>query len=74
MVKLHVGALGIEGSGIFLIPRTCHTFLTFTFTQVKIAEDPVTHGSMFCPIIMGAEKKRVSVATGNIESLLVMTA
>ncbi|THG93390.1 hypothetical protein EW026_g7829, partial [Hermanssonia centrifuga] len=29
-----------------------------------IAEDPMTHGAMFCPIILGSDKTTVSVATG----------
>ncbi|KAG6885247.1 hypothetical protein C0992_005299 [Termitomyces sp. T32_za158] len=33
----------------------------------KIAEDPETHGSTFCPIIMGSDKTTVSVATGHTE-------
>jgi hypothetical protein len=32
-----------------------------------IAEDPETHGSVFCPIILGSDKTTVSVATGNNE-------
>lgn len=32
-----------------------------------IAEDPITHGSMFVPIILGSDKTTVSVATGNNE-------
>ncbi|KDQ55345.1 hypothetical protein JAAARDRAFT_195744 [Jaapia argillacea MUCL 33604] len=32
-----------------------------------IAEDPITHGSMLVPIILGADKTTVSVATGNQE-------
>ncbi|KAH9013796.1 hypothetical protein EDB83DRAFT_2508700 [Lactarius deliciosus] len=30
-----------------------------------IAEDPETHGSVFCPIILGSDKTTVSVATGH---------
>ncbi|EIW51958.1 uncharacterized protein TRAVEDRAFT_40766 [Trametes versicolor FP-101664 SS1] len=33
----------------------------------KISEDPQTHGSMLAPIILGADKTTVSVATGNQE-------
>ncbi|KAK7685478.1 hypothetical protein QCA50_011342 [Cerrena zonata] len=33
----------------------------------KIAKDPRTHGSMLCPVILGADKTTVSVATGNNE-------
>ncbi|KAI0682812.1 hypothetical protein C8T65DRAFT_750046 [Cerioporus squamosus] len=33
----------------------------------KIAEDPATHGAMLMPIILGADKTTVSVATGNQE-------
>jgi Plavaka transposase len=32
-----------------------------------IAEDPVTQGSMFVPIILGSDKTTVSVATGHTE-------
>ncbi len=30
-----------------------------------IAEDPETHSSVFCPIILGSDKTTVSVATGH---------
>ncbi|KAJ3475333.1 hypothetical protein NLI96_g11907 [Meripilus lineatus] len=33
----------------------------------QIAVDPNTHGSMFAPVILGADKTTVSVATGNSE-------
>ncbi|TCD71132.1 hypothetical protein EIP91_012080 [Steccherinum ochraceum] len=32
-----------------------------------IAEDEATHGSMFCPIILGADKTCASIATGNVQ-------
>ena len=32
-----------------------------------IAEDPETHSSFFCPIILGSDKTTVSVATGHNE-------
>jgi hypothetical protein len=32
-----------------------------------IAKDPETHGSVFCPIILGSDKTTVSVATGHNE-------
>jgi hypothetical protein len=32
-----------------------------------IAEDPETHGSVFCPIIFSSDKTTVSVATGHNE-------
>ncbi|KAJ3475789.1 hypothetical protein NLI96_g11604 [Meripilus lineatus] len=32
-----------------------------------IAQDPNTHGSMFCPVILGSDKTTVSVATGHRE-------
>lgn len=35
--------------------------------QDAIAQDPNTHGSMLLPIILGADKTTVSVATGNQE-------
>ncbi|EGO23314.1 hypothetical protein SERLADRAFT_440045 [Serpula lacrymans var. lacrymans S7.9] len=33
----------------------------------KIAEDPITHGAMVVPIILGSDKTTVSVATGHNE-------
>ncbi|KAI0702724.1 hypothetical protein C8Q76DRAFT_771687 [Earliella scabrosa] len=33
----------------------------------EIAEDPRTHGSVFCPVILGSDKTTVSVATGQNE-------
>ncbi|KAJ3477295.1 hypothetical protein NLI96_g10564 [Meripilus lineatus] len=33
----------------------------------EIAKDPATHGAMFCPVILGADKTTVSTATGNSE-------
>jgi hypothetical protein len=35
--------------------------------QNLIAKDPETHGSFFCPIILGSDKTTVSIATGNNE-------
>ena len=32
--------------------------------QDEIAKDPQSHGSTFCPIILGSDKTTVSVATG----------
>ena len=32
--------------------------------QDLIAQDPLTHGSMFVPVILGSDKMTVSVATG----------
>ncbi|KAG6824752.1 hypothetical protein H0H92_005914, partial [Tricholoma furcatifolium] len=32
-----------------------------------ISEDPRTHGSAFCPVILGSDKTTVSVATGHTE-------
>ncbi|EPQ59878.1 hypothetical protein GLOTRDRAFT_103769 [Gloeophyllum trabeum ATCC 11539] len=32
-----------------------------------IAQDPATHGAMFVPVLLGADKTTVSVATGNNE-------
>ena len=39
--------------------------------QDIIAEDPMTHGAMFVPIIAGSDKTTVSVATGHQEHHLV---
>ena len=41
----------------FLTPLT-------NFHQDVIAQDPITHGSMFIPIVLGSDKTTVSVATG----------
>ena len=38
--------------------------LTFSFSKDEIAKDPSTHGTTFCPIILGSDKTTVSVATG----------
>ncbi len=35
--------------------------------QEEISRDPATHGSMLMPIVLGADKTTVSVATGNQE-------
>lgn len=35
--------------------------------QDTIAKDPETHGSTFCPVILGSDKTTVSVATGQNE-------
>ncbi|KAI0629622.1 hypothetical protein C8Q77DRAFT_1220285 [Trametes polyzona] len=32
-----------------------------------VAEDPTTHGSTFCPVILGSDKTTISVATGQNE-------
>ncbi|KAI0084245.1 hypothetical protein BDY19DRAFT_987574 [Irpex rosettiformis] len=32
-----------------------------------IAQDPATHGAMLCPVVGGADKTTVSVATGQVE-------
>ncbi|KAF8800174.1 hypothetical protein BYT27DRAFT_7227505 [Phlegmacium glaucopus] len=39
--------------------------MTFDFLRDIISEDPETHGSVFCPIILGSDKTTVSVATGH---------
>jgi hypothetical protein len=41
--------------------------LIFLVAKDIIAEDPETHGSVFCPIILGSDKTTVSVATGHNE-------
>ena len=41
--------------------------LTLCPAQTKIAEDPRTHGAMLVPVILGADKTTVSVATGHQE-------
>ena len=35
--------------------------------QDELAQDQRTHGSMFCPVILGSDKTTVSVATGQNE-------
>ena len=46
-------------------------FLIFTYLilqeQDRISEDPMTHGAMLVPIILGSDKTTVSVATGHNE-------
>ena len=37
------------------------------FIKDEIAKDPETHGSTFCPVILGSDKTTVSVATGQNE-------
>ena len=32
--------------------------------QDEIANDPLTHGAMFVPVVLGSDKTTVSVATG----------
>jgi len=32
-----------------------------------IAQDPITHGAMFVPVILGSDKITVSVATGQTD-------
>jgi hypothetical protein len=41
--------------------------LLLTLMQDVISKDPLTHGSMFVPIILGSDKTTVSVATGQNE-------
>ena len=44
------------------------TLLTAIFVaQDEISNDPNTHGSVFCPVILGSDKDTVSVATGQNE-------
>ncbi|KAI0706396.1 hypothetical protein C8Q76DRAFT_771056 [Earliella scabrosa] len=45
----------------------CGQFLSLTATQDEIAQDANTHGALLVPIILGADKTTVSVATGNQE-------
>jgi hypothetical protein len=48
----------------------CHHLFDLVLILVMkdiIAEDPQTHGSVFCPIILGSDKTTVSVATGHNE-------
>jgi hypothetical protein len=48
----------------------CHHLFDLTLILVMkdiIAEDPKTHGSIFCPIILSSDKTTVSVATGHNE-------
>ena len=45
-------------------PHTAHQ----DYLQDEIAKDPSTHGSMIVPVVLGADKTTVSVATGNQES------
>jgi hypothetical protein len=36
-----------------------------------IAQDPMTHGAMFIPVILGSDKTMVSVATGQTDYYLL---
>ncbi len=45
----------------------CKLSLLTGLIQDIIAEDPETHGAMFCPLILGSDKTTVSVATGQNE-------
>jgi hypothetical protein len=46
--------------------------LTLIFVMKDIiAENPKTHGSVFCPIILSSDKTTVSVATGHKEYWLI---
>ncbi|KAF8234007.1 hypothetical protein L208DRAFT_1264234 [Tricholoma matsutake] len=48
----------------------CHHLFDLIFILVMkdiIAEDPETHSSVFCPIILSSDKTTVSVATGHNE-------
>ena len=49
------------------VSSSLHTVSIDHVAQSKIAEDPTTHGSMLVPVILGADKTTVSVATGNQE-------
>ena len=48
-------------------PCSCGQFLSLTATQDEIAQDANTHGALLVPIILGADKTTVSVATGHQE-------
>lgn len=45
-----------------------------SMAKSTIAQDPMTHGAMLCPVIGGADKTTVSVATGHIEYHPVYTS
>jgi hypothetical protein len=57
--------MGIHKSGRFLVLRSDQTDINFE--QTEIAMDPAMHGAMMVPIILGADKTTVSVATGQNE-------
>lgn len=41
---------------------------TWSWKQAdEISNDPTTHGAFFCPVVLGADKTTVSVATGHTE-------
>ncbi len=42
----------------------CHTNTRTVFQDI-LAQNPETHGSTFCPIILGSDKTTVSVAMGH---------
>ena len=50
-----------------ILRRSVRILLTIFIYQSTIAEDPRTHGAMLCPVIGGADKTTVSVATGHVE-------
>ena len=47
---------------MILISTCCRS--TYVHFQDIIAEDPLTHGGVFVPVILGSDKMTVSVATG----------
>lgn len=56
-------------------PHLSHIYsLIVSLFQTQIAEDPQAHGAMLVPIILGADKTTVSVATGNQEYHPVYTS
>ena len=50
-----------------ILISTCCTRSTYVHFQDLIAEDALTHGSVFVPVILGSDKTAVSVATGQNE-------
>ncbi len=68
MEQPNVRRLGMEASGEY-----AHSSLSDVYShrrslrKSKVAEDPVSHGAMLCPVVGGADKTTVSVATGQTE-------
>ena len=63
--RLHVRELGLESSS--KISYHLVDLIFIPLCQDIIAEYPQTHGSVFCPIILGSDKTIVSVGTGHTE-------
>lgn len=60
--------IGLGSRRYIVIRCTClSSLLIFFILQDIIADDPVTHGAAFIPIVAGSDKTTVSIATGHQE-------